>query len=172
MHRATLVQTKSVAVMQTATLFVRDAMMNSEARSQRAQLILIAAPYRSGTDDDPWLVDANMAVMTEVSLRLLRAGHLPVVSEWVALPLIEHAGSGQIGDPIFTDIFEAVAAELLDKCDAILRIGGPSDDADEVVATAWNRGKTVYFALEDIPPVRSAPISIDRGQRRSVRDPA
>ncbi len=158
--------------MHTATLFARDAMMTSEARRQRPQLILVAAPYRSGTNDDPWLVDANMAVMAEVSLRLLRAGHLPVVSEWVALPLIEHAGSGQMGDRIFNEIFDTVADELLDKCDAILRIGGPSDDADDIVASAWNRGKTVYFALEDIPPVPKRAISIDRGQRRSVRGPA
>jgi len=142
--------------MQTSTLFLTDAITNSEARSQRPQLILVAAPYRTGTDDDPWLIDANMAVMTEVSLRLLRAGHLPVVSEWLALPLIEHAGSGKVGDLIFNSIFETVAAELLDKCDAILRIGGPSDDADDLVATAWNRGKTVYFALEDVPAVKTS----------------
>ncbi|MFL5482241.1 MAG: DUF4406 domain-containing protein [Gemmatimonadaceae bacterium] len=146
--------------------------MAPDSRSQRPLLILVAAPYRSGTDDDPWLVDANVAVMAEVSLRLLRAGHLPVVSEWLALPLIEHAGSGQIGDQIFNSIFETVAAELLDKCDAILRIGGPSEDADDVVATAWNRGKTVYFALEDVPPVHTAAISINRGRRRSARGPA
>jgi len=158
--------------MHTATLFATDAMKTSEARRQRPQLILVAAPYRSGTNDDPWLVDANMAVMTEISLRLLRAGHLPVVSEWVALPLIEHAGSGQIGDRIFNDIYETVTAELLQKCDAILRIGGPSDDADDLVAAAWNRGKTVYFALEDVPPVKTATISINRAQRRSVRGPA
>jgi len=30
--------------------------------------------------------------MTEVSLQLFRAGHLPVMGEWVALPLIEHSG--------------------------------------------------------------------------------
>lgn len=158
--------------MQRATLFARETTKTLDARSQRPQLILVAAPYRSGTGDDPWLVDANMAVMAEVSLRLLRAGHLPVVTEWVALPLIEHAGSGQMGDRIFNDIFETVSAELLDKCDAILRIGGPSDDADDLVASAWNSGKTVYFALEDIPPVPRRTISIDRGQRRSARGPA
>ena len=157
--------------MHRATLFARE-IRTSDVRSQRPQLILVAAPYRSGTGDDPWLVDANMAVMAEVSLRLLRAGHLPVVSEWVALPLIEHAGSGQMGDRIFNEIFETVSAELLDKCDAILRIGGPSEDADDLVASAWNSGKTVYFALEDVPPVQRPSISIDRGQRRSVRGPA
>lgn len=147
-------------------------MMTPEVRSHGPQLILVAAPYRAGTEDDPWLIDANMAVMTEVALRLLRAGHLPIVSEWLALPLTEHAGSGRIGDQIFNNISEAITTELLDRCDAILRIGGPSDDADDLVAAAWNLGKTVYFALEDVPPVKKAAISIDRGQRRSVRDPA
>src|SRR5471030_2395170 len=69
------------------------------------QLILVAGPYRSGTDDDPARIAQNVAAMTDASLRLFRAGHLPVMGEWFALPLIEHAGSTGIGDPIFDEIF-------------------------------------------------------------------
>src|SRR5690242_19388345 len=60
-------------------------------------MILVAGPYRSGTNDDPVLIARNVEAMTDTALRLFRAGHLPVLGEWFALPLIEHAGSKGIG---------------------------------------------------------------------------
>jgi hypothetical protein len=45
-------------------------------------MILIAGPYRSGTDDDPKRIAANVHAMTEMALRVFRAGHLPVMGEW------------------------------------------------------------------------------------------
>jgi hypothetical protein len=60
-------------------------------------MILVAGPYRSGTNDDPHLIEQNVVAMTDVSLQLFRAGHLPVMGEWFALPLIAHAGSNAIG---------------------------------------------------------------------------
>ena len=51
-------------------------------------LILVAGPYRSGTNDDPVLIAANVRAMTDMALRLFRAGHLPVLGERFALPLI------------------------------------------------------------------------------------
>ena len=53
-----------------------------------SQMILVAGPYRSGTNDDPTLIAKNVAAMTDTSLGLFRAGHLPVMGEWYALPLI------------------------------------------------------------------------------------
>jgi hypothetical protein len=58
---------------------------------KNAKMILVAGPYRSGTNDDPTLIAKNVEAMTEASLQLFRAGHLPVMGEWYALPLIEHA---------------------------------------------------------------------------------
>lgn len=115
-------------------------------------MVLVAGPYRSGTNDDPALIARNVAAMTEASLRLFRAGHLPVMGEWYALPLIEHAGSTTIGDAIFNEIFHPISRRLVAKCDACLRIGGPSAGADEMVALAREHGKVVYLALEEIPP--------------------
>jgi hypothetical protein len=60
-------------------------------------MILVAGPYRSGTTDDPVLIARNVRAMTDMALRLFRAGHLPVLGEWYALPLIELAGSKQKG---------------------------------------------------------------------------
>ena len=54
-------------------------------------MILVAGPYRSGTNGDPTRIQANVDAMTRVSLELYRRGHLPVMGEWFALPLIEQA---------------------------------------------------------------------------------
>ena len=117
----------------------------------RTQMILVAGPYRSGTNDDPLLIAQNVAAMTEASLQLFRAGHLPVMGEWFALPLIEHAGSKHIGDAVFNEIFHPISRRLVAHCDGCLRIGGASAGADEMVALARQHGKAVYYALEEIP---------------------
>jgi hypothetical protein len=114
-------------------------------------MILVAGPYRSGTGDDPEKIAANVAAMTETALRLFRAGHLPVLGEWFALPLIEAAGSERMGDEIFDSIFHPVARRLVARCDACLRIGGPSRGADEMVALAEAHGKRVFRRPEDVP---------------------
>ncbi len=114
-------------------------------------MILVAGPYRSGTNDDPVLIAANVTAMTEAALQLFRAGHLPVMGEWFALPLIEHAGSQGVGDPVFNEIFHPISRRLVARCDACLRIGGPSAGADEMVALAREHGKAVYFSLADVP---------------------
>jgi hypothetical protein len=115
-------------------------------------MILVAGPYRSGTNDDPHLIEQNVVAMTDVSLQLFRAGHLPVMGEWFALPLIAHAGSKAIGDAAFSEIFHPISRRLVAACDACLRIGGVSAGADEMVALARRHGKAVYFSLDEIPP--------------------
>ena len=116
-------------------------------------MILVAGPYRSGTNDDPVLIARNVAAMTEASLQLFRAGHLPVMGEWYALPLIEHAGSKGVGDPVFDEIFHPISRRLVAKCDGCLRIGGASAGADEMVALARKHGKAVYHSLAEVPKV-------------------
>jgi hypothetical protein len=122
-----------------------------------ALMILVAGPYRSGTGDDPALIARNVGAMTDMALRLFRAGHLPVLGEWFALPLIAQAGSRHIGDAAFDEIFHPVSRRLVARCDACLRVGGPSQGADEMVALARSMHKPVYFRYEDIPAATPAP---------------
>ena len=114
-------------------------------------MILIAGPYRSGTGDDPEKMSANVREMEHYALPLFRAGHIPVVGEWFALPLVVLAGSKQVGDAAFEEIFHPIAERLLTRCDAVLRIGGPSHGADFMVDVARNRGLAVYTSLSDVP---------------------
>lgn len=122
---------------------------------ERSMLILIAGPYRSGTGDDPAKLAANVRAMEAYALPLYRAGHLPVVGEWLALPLVALAGSKQIGDAPFNEIFHPIAERLLEKCDAVLRVGGASQGADLMVEVARKRGLRVFHALEEVPGCQS-----------------
>ncbi|MEJ7682555.1 MAG: hypothetical protein WKG06_32810 [Segetibacter sp.] len=40
-------------------------------------------------------------VIADTALELYKMGHLPVLGEWFALPLIEAAGSKEVGDKIW-----------------------------------------------------------------------
>lgn len=119
----------------------------------KSLLILVAGPYRSGTADDPDKIAANVKAMTDAALELYRMGHLPVLGEWFALPLIEAAGSERTGDEIFNAIFHPVAIRLLDHCDAVFRIGGASAGADEMVAVGKSKDKLIFYAKSEIPAV-------------------
>ena len=114
-------------------------------------LILIAGPYRSGTNDDPERMRQNLQKLEAVALPLFRRGHIPVIGEWVALPLLKLAGSTRPGDKAYEEILYPVAHRLLLKCDAVLRIEGASKGADEDVRIAQERGLKVYYRLEDVP---------------------
>lgn len=116
-------------------------------------LILIAGPYRSGTNDDPGKMEQNLRRLEEAALPLFRAGHIPMIGEWVALPLLREAGSQRPGDGPYNEILYPVAGRLLQKCDAVLRLEGASKGADEDVRIARERGLEVFYRLEDVPGV-------------------
>ena len=121
---------------------------------QNNMFILIAGPYRSGTNDDPQKISANIRLMESFALPIFRMGHIPVLGEWFALPLVHLAGSRKIGDEAFNEIFHPTTERLLEKCDAVLRVGGASLGADLMVEVARKRNLQIYFALDDIPPAK------------------
>lgn len=125
-------------------------------RSSESMVILVAGPYRSGTNDDPARMRANLRQLEEAALPLFRAGHVPLIGEWLALPLMEVAGSQAVGDAIYEEIAYPVAHRLLPHCDAVLRLPGESKGADLDVAIATERGLKVYYRIEDVPPCRPA----------------
>lgn len=114
-------------------------------------LILIAGPYRSGTNDDPERMKENLAKLESVALPLFRKGHVPFIGEWIALPLIRLAGSQRPGDAAWEEIQYPVAHRMLEKCDAVLRIPGASKGADEDVRKAGEMGLKVYYSIDDVP---------------------
>lgn len=116
-------------------------------------MILIAGPYRSSTNDDPALIQQNLDRLEAMALPIFEKGHIPMIGEWVALPMMKLAGSEGIGDAVWDRIQYPAAHRLLEKCDAVLRIPGASRGADQDVEIAKGRGLSVYYSLEEIPEV-------------------
>jgi hypothetical protein len=120
-------------------------------------MVLVAGPYRSGTGDDPAKMAANVRRMEAYALPLFRAGHVPIIGEWVALPLVALAGSRRVGDAAFDEVFHPIAERLLDHCGGVLRVGGASQGADLMVDVARRKGLAVFHRLAEVPGCESTP---------------
>lgn len=116
-----------------------------------SKMILIAGPYRSGTSDDPSKMAANLARLESVSYALFQKGYVPMIGEWVALPIWRVAGGQSVGDALYEEILHPTATRLLQHCAAVLRLEGASKGADNDVKIALERGIPVYHALDEIP---------------------
>ncbi|QNQ56568.1 NUDIX hydrolase [Serratia liquefaciens] len=116
-----------------------------------AQLILIAGPYRSGTDGDTQRIADNLHRLEQAALAVYQRGHVPVIGEWLALPLAAAAGSTQLGDAVSEAFLYPVAHRLIAQCQAIYRLEGASAGADNDVRLANEWGIPVYYRLDDIP---------------------
>jgi hypothetical protein len=119
-------------------------------------MILIAGPYRSGTGDDPAKMAANLARLEEAAWPLFAAGHVPMIGEWVALPVLASAGAAGPLDPLAEQVMYPTAQRLLQRCDGVLRLPGASTGADQDVAIARERGIPVWFRIEDVPGCATA----------------
>jgi hypothetical protein len=113
-------------------------------------LILIAGPYKSGTGGDPDAMAANLRKLEAAAWPIFEAGHIPMIGEWVALPILHSAGATAL-DQLANDVLYPTAQRLLQHCDAVLRLPGPSAGADQDVATAQMLGLPVYHDVADIP---------------------
>jgi hypothetical protein len=110
-------------------------------------LILIAGPYQSGTNGDPDLIAANLRKLEEAAWPIFELGHIPMIGEWVALPVLSSAGPRATPD----QVLYPTADRLLHHCDAVLRLPGDSRGADQDVKLAHDRGLAVYHNLHEIP---------------------
>jgi hypothetical protein len=120
----------------------------------KPQLILIAGPYRSDTDDDPAKMANNLRTLEQAAWPIFKAGHIPMIGEWIALPVLASAGAsdGPL-DPLAEQVMYPTAERLLMHCDAVLRLPGESNGADQDVKIATDRGIPVYHALAEVPGV-------------------
>ncbi|WP_255368817.1 DUF4406 domain-containing protein [Agromyces sp. CF514] len=121
-----------------------------------SMMILIAGPYASGTDGDPARMQQNLARLEAAAWPIFRAGHVPMIGEWVALPVLASAGASGPTDPLAADVMYPTAERLLQRCDAVLRLPGASKGADQDVAIARSRNLPVYFSLDEVPGVVAA----------------
>jgi len=87
-------------------------------------LILIAGPYRSGTGDNPDKMARNLRKLEETAWPLFKAGYIPMIGEWVALPVWRSVVGVKLGDELYDQMFYPAADRLLNLCDAVLRMPG------------------------------------------------
>jgi hypothetical protein len=115
---------------------------------EKPMMILIAGPYRSGTDGDPLRIAANLARLEEAAAPIHRLGHVPMIGEWAALPILRGMSEHEAGTG---DVMYETAFRLLQHCDAVLRLPGDSTGADKDVEIARDRGLPVYTSIDEIP---------------------
>ncbi|MEM7524272.1 MAG: hypothetical protein AAF360_11035 [Pseudomonadota bacterium] len=108
--------------------------------------IAVAGPYSSGGADAAARA-TRLREVNEAALAVYERGWTPVIGVNMALPLIAEAGEDR-----FAEIMQPLANALVARCDAILRIGGPSAGADAEVALLTTRGAPVFLRLVDVPP--------------------
>jgi hypothetical protein len=108
--------------------------------------IMISGPYTSNAAT-PERRAENLAAMNRAALALFRMGHVPIIGVNLALPMIEVAG-----DASFDEIMMPLSLAAADRCDACLRVGGPSRGADQEAERFRARGKPVFARMEDVPP--------------------
>jgi hypothetical protein len=95
------------------------------------------------------LAGADVEAMEEASVRLFRAGHMPLMGAWFSDPLTSLAGLDRDGADSFHQIVNPLGERLLARCDAVLRLGGPSVAGDAMVAIARARGLRVFFSTSE-----------------------
>ena len=111
-------------------------------------LVMVAGPYRSGARTAEERA-ANLRRLNAAAHALFLRGHLPVVGVNMALPIIAAAGEEH-----YDRIMMPLSLAAADRCDAIVRVGGPSAGADREVERVRARGGAVYARPEDVPPAR------------------
>jgi hypothetical protein len=113
--------------------------------------IMVSGPYTSGTGPGgragPDERAANLQDMNRAAAAVFDRGHVPVIGVNLALPVIAAAGADR-----FEAIMMPLSLALAERCDACLRVGGPSKGADAEMDLFRAAGKPVYRDLADIPP--------------------
>jgi len=95
------------------------------------------------------IAGSNIRLMEEAAWSLFQAGHVPVLGEWFAWPLVAADAASPPAERAFDEIFQPVAVRLLGRCDAILSVEGPVAGVEALLAMARARGLRVFFNVDD-----------------------
>jgi hypothetical protein len=108
---------------------------------------MIGGPYGTGANSAADRA-ANLQRMNEAALAVWRKGHVPVIGVNLALPIVAAAGGDDAAEAA---IMMPLSLALAERCDAFLRIGGPSIGADQEMARFVAAGKNVFRPLSEVP---------------------
>lgn len=109
--------------------------------------IMVSGPYTSGAKTEAEK-QQNLTDMNSAAYALLQKGHIPIIGVNLALPIINTAGPDS-----FDDVMMPISLAAAERCDACLRIGGPSKGADEEAEVFKAKSLPVYYDLSEIPDI-------------------
>lgn len=91
------------------------------------------------------ITGADVHANDTAAVSLFEAGHVPLMAEWFAFPVlaVTRDGDGDVAG------VSPVIERLLTRCDAVLRMTGASSEADAIVGLARARGLRVYFSVRE-----------------------
>lgn len=107
--------------------------------------IMISGPYRSGSDN-PEVWAQNLREMNRTAYEVFQRGHVPIIGVNLALPVIKAAGAEH-----YEDLMMPLSLAAAERCDAVLRTGGPSTGADMEVEHFRARGLRVFSSIDELP---------------------
>lgn len=110
-------------------------------------LVMVAGPYTAGGADEERR-RANLRAMNSAAVSVFERGHIPIIGVNNALPVINEAGEER-----FDDMMMPISLAVADRCDAVLRIGGPSSGADAEVERFRVAGKPILTDVNELPDI-------------------
>lgn len=118
--------------------------------SPRQLWIMVAGPYSAGARSDEDRAE-NLRALNRAAYEVFRRGHIPIIGVNLALPIIEAAGP-----ETYDQIMMPLSLAAAERCDAVLRVGGPSTGADQEVERIRARGGAVYRSIDEVPQYSSS----------------
>jgi hypothetical protein len=109
--------------------------------------IMVSGPYTAGGADEAKRAK-NLRAMNDAAVAIYQLGHVPVIGVNMALPMIEAASGTKAA---YDEIMMPLSLALADRCDACLRIRGPSKGADDEMQRFRDAGRPIYRTVEEIP---------------------
>ena len=118
------------------------------SQKDKQLIIMVAGPYTNGGADAAQR-DKNLRALNEAALAVWERGHVPLIGVNAVKPIIEVAGEHR-----YKEMMMPICLAMAERCDAVLRVGGRSQGADDEVARVVAFGGQVFQRIEDIPQVK------------------
>ena len=111
-------------------------------------LVYLSAPIMTGTHGNEALIEINVEAAMNMGYSMMNKGIVPYIPH---LDWYWRKYNQRVGIPFFTeDQMLELDFDVILRCDAVLRVLGPSRGGDLEVAFARDHGKPVFFHFEDL----------------------
>jgi|SRR6218665_638957 len=112
-------------------------------KSFRKLTILVLGAYLSEDEIQSEINRSNVLLMEQTALNIFQLGYLPIIGQWLLLNQLNKKNK-------VDHLLEILAEELLDKCDALIRVENISPMADRIMELAKAKDKLMFNKIDDI----------------------